>query len=250
MGDPDMTGPAALPAERFIAACDKPVLNLPAAVARTARDGIPDLLAGIAGLCVPKIRRVMPQDPWPSDLALPLLVRPLATHGGSGLQIVSNESDVARIDAARSETVFVSEFHDFRSLDGYWRKYRIIFVDGRPYPYHLAISPQWLVHYATADMPAHAWKLDEERRFLAAPEQALGTGGMAALEAIGQRLGLAYAGIDFSVLPDGRILVFEANPVMLVHPEEPQGVLAHKNAYVARILDAFEALLDKSTARP
>jgi hypothetical protein len=50
------------------------------------------------------------------------------------------------------------------------------------------------------------------------------------------------------VLADGRILVFEANPVMLVHPEDEQGVLAFKNPFVARILDAFEALLSRRTA--
>ncbi|MBS0449427.1 MAG: tetratricopeptide repeat protein [Proteobacteria bacterium] len=248
MGDPDMTGPAAAPAERYVAECGKPVLNLPSRVARTARDQLPALLDGIEGLCVPKVRRVEPGDPWPTDLACPLLLRPIATHGGSGLQRAADAEELARIGSDRAGTVFVSEFHDFRSADGCWRKYRVIFVGGRPYPYHLAISPHWLVHYATADMPAHPWKLDEERRFLEAPEQVLGEQGMRALEAVGARLDLAYAGIDFSLLPDGRILVFEANPVMLVHPEDPAGVLAHKNACIARILDAFEALLEQTVA--
>jgi hypothetical protein len=62
---------------------------------------------------------------------------------------------------------------------------------------------------------------------------------------------LDYAGIDFTVLPDGRLLVFEANPTMLAHPEKPGSPLAHKNPPVQRIFDAFEDLLQASarTAR-
>jgi hypothetical protein len=117
-----------------------------------------------------------------------------------------------------------------------------MFIDGRPYPYHLAISPHWMVHYVTADMTSASWKLDEERRFLDDMGAALGERALRAVEAIGRRLALDYAGIDFTVLEDGRVLVFEANATMLVHREARDGVLAHKNAYVQRILDAFEQM--------
>jgi hypothetical protein len=54
---------------------------------------------------------------------------------------------------------------------------------------------------------------------------------------------LDYAGVDFSLLPDGRVLLFEANATMLVHPEAKDGPLAHKNPAIERILAAFQALL-------
>ncbi len=98
-------------------------------------------------------------------------------------------------------------------------------------------------------MQAHAWKLEEERRFLEDPEAVLGAAGVAAIAAIGARMDLDYAGVDFSVLRDGRILVFEANPVMFVHPEDAQGALAFKIPHVARILDAFEAVLARTAGR-
>jgi hypothetical protein len=44
------------------------------------------------------------------------------------------------------------------------------------------------------------------------------------------------------LLPDGRVLVFEANATMLVHREDVDGVNAHKNAFVQRIVDAFEQM--------
>ena len=105
-----------------------------------------------------------------------------------------------------------------------------------------------MVHYYTADMGDHAWKLEEEKRFLQDPQAALGAAAMQTLREIGERLDLDYAGIDFSLLPDGRVLVFEANSTMLVHPEKADGPYAHKNAYVRRILDAFEAMLAERIA--
>lgn len=63
-----------------------------------------------------------------------------------------------------------------------------------------------------------------------------------ALAAIGRRLDLDYGGIDFTLLPDGRVLVFEANATMLVHRERNSGMLAHKNLHVQTIVDAFERL--------
>jgi len=39
------------------------------------------------------------------------------------------------------------------------------------------------------------------------------------------------------------VLLFEANATMLVHPEAEDGPLAHKTPYVARILNAFRAML-------
>ena len=182
MGDPDMIGAAALPAARFIAASSKPVLNLPEAVARTSREKIPALLAGIPGLFVPRVWRLAAGEAWPSEIAgrLPVLVRPVDSHGGEGLQLVTSADELAGIAARSSEPCYVSQFCDFRSADGYHRKYRIIFINRQPLPYHLAISPNWLVHYATADMADHPWKLAEERRFLENPEQVLGAAGFAA----------------------------------------------------------------------
>lgn len=244
MGDPDLTGAVAGPLQRFLAGKHKPLLNPPDKVAHTARHRLPRLLTGIHGIIVPPLWRCADGAAW-NDAAteLPLLARPVHTQGGEGMVKIESAQALAALRAGQREPMYVSRFVDYRSSDGYFRKYRVIFIDRVPYPYHLAIGPDWMVHYATADMEAHPWKLEEERRFLDTPAAVLGDEGMAALRAIGRRLDLDYAGIDFSLAPDKRILVFEANPTMLVHPEAATGPLAHKNPYVCRILDAFEAML-------
>jgi glutathione synthase/RimK-type ligase-like ATP-grasp enzyme len=91
-------------------------------------------------------------------------------------------------------------------------------------------------------MEAHPWKLAQELAYLADPRAAFGERAFAVLAAIARRMDLDYCGIDFSLLPDGRVLLFEANATMLVHPEAEDGVTARKNPYVARIFTAFENL--------
>ncbi|MBV8660452.1 MAG: tetratricopeptide repeat protein [Burkholderiales bacterium] len=248
VGDPDVMGPTLAPSEQFIAQCDKPVLNLPARVARTSRERLPELFADIPRVIVPPIERLVRGQVTPAVLAqygliYPLLVRPSGSHGGMYLDKVDDIAALEALVTLHADAYYVSRFHDYRSSDGYYRKYRIVFVNGQPYPYHLAISEHWLVHYETAGMQGMAWKQAEERRFLEDPTQALGEIAMQAINAIGQAMSLEYCGVDFSLLPDGRVLVFEANATMLVHPEPDDSELAYKNPYVRRILEAFERML-------
>ncbi len=143
---------------------------------------------------------------------------------------------------------YLTRFWPFRSADGFFRKYRVVFVDRCPLPYHLAIGPHWLVHHATAGMEADPARQAEEARFLSQPEGAIGARAMDGIRAIGERLDLDFAGVDFSLLPDGRVLVFEANATMLVHPEEEAGPFAYRNGAVRRILAAFEAMVAQRLA--
>ncbi|MBV9750761.1 MAG: hypothetical protein JO157_18300, partial [Acetobacteraceae bacterium] len=131
-----------------------------------------------------------------------------------------------------------------------WRKYRAIFVGGEVLPYHLAASEHWLVHYWTAGMDAHSARREDEARFLADPTATLGALAWDALRAIGPRIGLDWCGIDFACLADGRVLVFEANATMNIHPEDGRGPFAYKNPAVNAILDAFEAMLDRTADAP
>ena len=247
IGDPDMSGPADAKLAAFLSVNTKRLLNDPAGVARTRRDRIPALLAGIDGLLVPRVCRI---EGTPSSAAImravggsgvapPLLLRPAGGHGGAGVLRIE---DWDGFDAPGAPAWYATAFHDCRSADGYTRKYRVIFVGGVPYAYHLAISSDWLVHYFSADMDSQAWKLAEEAAFLADPCAVLGERAYAALHEAGTRLGLNYCGIDFG-LAAGRIVVFEANATMLVHPETNTGPLAFKNPATSRITAALQAML-------
>jgi len=266
IGDPDYADATEAPVAAFLQRCDRAVLNDPARVANTRRDRLPALLAGIEGLAVPKTARFDAAVMAAGDLAAsvagaglstPVLIRPIGSHGGKGLTLANTSDDLEAIgtgaaaglfaaEMGANAGVYATEFVDFKTpADGLYRKYRVIFVDRTAYPYHLAIAGHWLVHYESAEMPGDAVRQAEELRFLEYPRAALGDSAMAAVVAIGERLDLDYAGVDFSILPDGRVLVFEANATMFVHPEAADSEFAYKTPYVERITTAFQALVDR-----
>lgn len=254
VGDADVAAPMTERLAGFEQACERPLLNPPSAVARTPRHRLASLLADLKDVAVAPCIRLdaLPESPGDLTRALqqggidfPVLARPIAMHGGEALSIHEDRESLDTALSGISGAFYVTAFHDSRSADGYYRKYRVIFIDGQAYPYHLAISSHWMVHYFSADMEGTRWKLDEELRFLNDPFAALGSRAYAAIEHIGRRLGLDYGGIDCTILPDGRVLVFEANATMLVHREREGGTLGHKNAYVQRIVDAFNRMLER-----
>ena len=247
IADPDLTARTAPNVARFLETCTRPVLNPPDRIGRTSRDQTAGLLTGIEGLVVPQTARIeagalathgLVKAARLAGVAPPFLVRPVGSHGGQGLALITDGDDSVAIGE-----VYVTAFHDFRSADGLYRKYRMIFVDRRPLPYHLAIGPRWMVHYEKSGTAEHPDRLAEEDRFLADPDAALGAAAMAAIRAIGQAIDLDFCGLDFSIAPDGRVLVFEANATMLVHPELADGPLAHKNPAIETIFTAFRAML-------
>ena len=246
IGDADDGDEALARAASYEAICQVPFLNPPGRVQRTKRDRMPVLLAGIDGLVVPRvIRREVDSAGTLFDRAglhLPVLLRKAGRHGGDSVELIHT---VEELDASspHSGSCYLTEYYDYRSADGFFRKYRVIFVDRQPFPYHLAISPDWLVHYFSADMIAHAWKQAEELAFLGDMRAVLGDRAIGALHEIARRIDLDYAGIDFSLLPDGSLLFFEANATMLLHPEDADGPLATKNRFIFRILDAFESVV-------
>ena len=240
-------------ADAFAQRCGKPVLNDPATVLRTRRDLIPSLLGGIEGLVIPQVARLPGEMDAEAAVracealgfAMPVILRVAGQHGGKKVAL-SLDLDEVRQDwdaLGERDGTYVTRFSDYRSADGFCRKYRVIFVDRTPMPYHLAISPHWLVHYFSADMQAYPWKQEEEMRFLADMEGALGTRAVAALREIGRRMDLDYCGIDFGLTADGDVLLFEANATMLVHPEAVDGPFAAKNPFIDRILGAFDDLV-------
>ena len=252
IGDRDSMDGNEAAVRRFLAHNHRPFLNHPDAVFRTARDTMPALFASIPDVvCPPTLRqstdRFKDAVGQCAALEFPLIVRPGGSHGGSHLVKLDHPDQLQALALFNARVYYATRYVDYRSADGYFRKYRMIFVARKCYPYHLAIGKHWVVHYETADMNAIEWKLREERAFLENPRAALGDRAMDAVQAIGQAMDLDYCGIDFSLLPDGQVLVFEANATMLVHGEAADSPLAHKNPFVAQIFDALHQHVDALT---
>lgn len=236
----------------FASICRRPLLNNPFHVERTSRTSIVPLLQSIDGLVVPQTRKIETADAMVaaariSQIKAPWIVRPVGRHGGEDVILSESGREVCQ-HIVQHGTCYATQFVDYRSPDGKYRKYRMIFVDRKPYPYHLAIGDHWLVHYRTSEMGLSKPKRVEEEAFLLEPQSVLGERGMRALAAIGKTIDLDYAGIDFSLLPDGRLLLFEANATMLVHPEDDP-IFDYKKSAVGRILNALNEKIAERIGR-
>jgi glutathione synthase/RimK-type ligase-like ATP-grasp enzyme len=157
-----------------------------------------------------------------SGLTFPLLVRVPGFHTGRHFQRVEN-ADLLRAGAASfpGDDAWLIEQLDARDGEGMYRKLRVMFIDRRLYPLHLAISRDWKVHYFRADMADSEKNREVDRNFLDDMAGAIGQRAVAALERISATLDLDYGGIDFAVNAAGEVLLFEANATMVMAPLGP-----------------------------
>jgi tetratricopeptide (TPR) repeat protein len=244
IADAPNAGPALRAAQAFIAAQDRPALNAPAAVPLTSRDAVVSHFADSDAVAVASIVRATRGNVRALQPAFPFLIRPLDSHAGNDLAKVdcAAELDAYLHATPEVEEFYLSAFVDYRNADGYFRKYRIVFVEGVPYPVHLAISPRWMIHYYNAPMAENAWMRDEEHAFLRDIDAVFDGPRARGLREIAAAIPLDYFGIDASIAPDGRVLLFEASAAMIVHLRDPIALYPYKARYVPRIIDALERL--------
>ncbi len=212
-------------------------------------------LAALPGVAAPRTRRFRRNDISAELLAaegfaFPLLLRSPGFHAGDNFELVT---DAAQLPAALAELpgndLYAIAFYDARAHDGWVRKYRVVFIDGRPYPVHLAIAQQWKVHYFSGAMAESATHRAEEQRFLDGMDAVLGADGMATLGKIGATLQLDYGGVDFGRDRYGRIIVFEANATMAVYPPPDDTLWDYRRAAHANAIAAVRAMLVERAVR-
>ena len=244
------------PAQALVDSVGSPVINPPHVIAGTGRDAVARRLAQLPGCCVPPTRLYSAAElaaalleASQESLAFPLLVRPAGTHGGDNFEKfedpVQLEAFLNRLDAS---SYYLTSFVDYRSNDGYFRKYRFVCVGDEILPYHLAVDDKWKVHHVTTSMATHAWMQDEEHAFLEDPWHVFGAAQRDALQSIRDAIGLDYFGIDCGLAHDGTVVVFEVNASMLVHGNNQR--FPYKKKAVERIRQAFQALLERRARRP
>jgi glutathione synthase/RimK-type ligase-like ATP-grasp enzyme len=242
----------------------RPVINEPNRIARLSRDGVANLLKDAPGILIPATVRIGRPElerigagalPVAGVLGrgdFPVIVRPISSHAGSGLQKLDEASAIAAYLADHPEPLFyMSPFVDYRGADGFFRKYRVALIDGRSFASHAAISRNWMVHYLNAGMSESAEKRAEEARWMAefdAPE-GFAARHATALRGIAERLGLDYVTIDCGEAPDGRLLVFEADVAGIVHAMDPPDLFPYKGPAMRKLFAGFRAMLCRRAGR-
>jgi glutathione synthase/RimK-type ligase-like ATP-grasp enzyme len=240
----------------------RPLLNPPQLVANLDRDKLHHVLDGITGLDIPKtiglsraqlldisndvltLRDVAP------DLVFPVIVRPRGSHAGKGLAKIHDCGALGRyLDERHERDFFISRFVDYSGEDGLFRKYRLVFVDGRAYACHMAIADRWDIWYLNATMSQSTAKRLEEETFIRGFDSGFARRHASALAGITERIGLDYFIVDCAETKDGRLLVFEADNTAIVHDMDPPDVFPYKPPQMRKIFDAFAALIERRSRK-
>jgi glutathione synthase/RimK-type ligase-like ATP-grasp enzyme len=241
----------------------KPLLNHPDRIALLARERLHSVVKSAPGIVMPATVRIdrttlgeiaagrsVLQAHLP-DGAFPLVVRPLDSHAGRGLQKIDDAAALARyLDERPERGFYVSSYVNYSSPDGLFRKYRIVFIGGRPYACHMAIADQWMLYYLNAGMGESTQKKIEEERFMTGFGQEFARRHRAALAGLAERIGLDYFGIDCAQTADGQLLLFEADVAMIVHLMDSPSVFPYKVPQMRKVFAEFGAMLKDRASRP
>lgn len=233
----------------------KPVINAPQHIPNVEREAASALLQGVPGLQIPAT--------WPVDRAtlaaiasgtaplgdafpgcrLPVILRPLGSHGGHGLARIDSLAEIDAYLAAEADPHFyLSNFIDYSGPDGLFRKLRVALIDGQAFACHMGVSSHWMIHYVNAGMYENAAKRAEELAFMEgfADFAARHAGALAAIH---QRSQLEYVCIDCAETRDGELLIFEIDHAMVVHAMDPEDLFPYKQVHMLKVKQAFEAYL-------
>lgn len=202
------------------------IINRPGAVLQSTRDLVARKLAGIEGLAVPRTARLRAGKPTiamqavaKSGLGFPVILRETGTHKGMilGIMRTADETHASLVEGIEH---FATEFVDFRSPDGLYRKYRTFFIGRHIVFRHMLVSDEWNVHAKDRQrfMATRPDLMAEEEAMFARAEGAFPAAILETLRTVRDRMNLDVFGIDFGLLPDGRVLLFECNASMNFFP--------------------------------
>lgn len=261
IGDADLCGEGLEAARAVLARTDRPLINDPTAALRTGRASNAARLRGLLNVVaphmvtVPRHLLVGPEAAAivaASGFEFPFLMRPPGFHTGRYFVRVDSLPELTEAAASfPGDDVCFIEALDARDRDGFHRKCRVMIIDRKIYPVHLAISRRWKVHYFKADMADSPENRAQDAAFLDDMPSFVGARGMAALERINAALDLDYCGIDFAVNAAGDILLFEANATMVMVPLSDDRKWDYRRPAFDRIFAAVNAMLvQRASAAP
>jgi len=221
------------------------VINRPEAVLRTTRDQVSRMLTGIPGLIVPKAVRLHGSKASmaartldKAGIVAPVILRQAGTHTG---KIVGLFDSVDEAAAALGPGEHVAtQFVDFSSADGLYRKFRVYFIGPHVILRHMIVGDSWNVHVKdrTRFMSQHPELVAEERALFDSADP-FAPAVRDVLRHVRERMPLDFFGMDFAITQSGELVLFEANATMNFFPlwptKDPQFI------YLTKCLDPAQA---------
>jgi glutathione synthase/RimK-type ligase-like ATP-grasp enzyme len=219
ISDPDICSGALKLVAEIVEKSARSCFNHPAAILRTSREQVARTLAGTPGLKVPRNMRASVKTPAElreavrqERLKYPLLVRVAGYHAGMHMIRVDTPADMDQVAELerRNRDFYVTEFVDFASPDGLYRKYRVAVVGEEIFLRHMIVGEKWLLHAARRTTNTES----EEYAVLSSFEETRALRWRPVFREIARRLELDYFGVDCAEDKSGQLLLFEANACM------------------------------------
>ncbi|MBG1231817.1 ATP-grasp domain-containing protein [Aestuariivirga litoralis] len=205
-----------------------PVLNAPFQVLQTTRQRNAEVLQGTDGVVVPKILRFQNHHGERIAVALllereigfPLIIRDPFQQMGRGVFKIDTVDDLlALLPSLGNSEFYAIAFIDNPLKPGLYRKYRAAVIGSQIFISHVRFNNSWSVHrirdeaqqgqidtavsnMAQAESLMHHLETPENKRV------------WQRLQNLCRKIPLDFFGVDFDVMPDGRLLFFEANAAM------------------------------------
>ncbi|MFM2408576.1 MAG: hypothetical protein RL358_1318 [Pseudomonadota bacterium] len=261
IGESDETRSLLLQLDGALKDWPRPILNRAEPITRLSRDCAYTLLNDLPGVVMPATARLTREQlngiaRQPSTLGnhltechFPLIIRPVGSHAGHGLEKLANPAQLLNYLQLMPEAMFyLSRFIDYSDADGQFRKYRIVLIADQAYAAHMGISAHWIIHYMNAGMEESLDKRMEEAHFMSEFEHGFAPRHAEALHAIYQRMQLDYLVLDCAETHDGKLLVFEVDNSAVVHTLDSAELFPYKQPQMRKVFAAFRALLFNARA--
>lgn len=232
-----------------------PVINDPRRVLETTRERNALRLNLIPGVRFPKTEKLkwdgisldaIAKEICGLGFVFPIIVRQVGSQTGSTVKLVSNKQELCSHfqNSPANREYYVIEFQDYRNERNIFNKTRVFFIDGNFYPVANLFNDSWNVHSGDrySIMDKTQWTQDEERSFLNNPISYLGRENFDKLHKIRDLVSLDFFGIDFTILPDRTLFIFELNAAMR-HNFDHAKNFPYTEPHLRKISNAFDAMI-------
>ncbi|MGF1524946.1 MAG: TauD/TfdA family dioxygenase [Leptolyngbyaceae cyanobacterium] len=253
---PDLKRGSLLAAARFIDRYPHlPVINHPRQVLLTTRERNALRLNMIPGVSFPQTEKIrwdgvaldaIAREILSLGFTFPIIIRLVGSQTGSSVALIKDEAEL-RTHFQKSQAnreYYVIQFRDCRNSQQIFNKTRIFFIDGNFYPVANLFHDAWSVHSGDrySVMAQNPWMQEKEKSFLNDPINYLGLQAFDKLRQIRDVVNLDFFGIDFTLLEDGTLFIFELNAAMR-HNFDHAGNFPYTKPHLQRISGAFETML-------
>ncbi len=237
-------------ADRFLKGFRGRVLNRPQGVMESQRDRVAARMADVEGLIVPPVAKFKGRPTLAIaaiekvGLGFPAILR-IAGHHDGRVDGVCADVDAVLRQIDPKQTYYLTQFFDLRQPTGLYRKFRVFYFGDRAVVRHRLVSDNWNVHGPAREavMPDYPDEIAEEKRVVEGGLAALPEQVQRILGDIRRRMPLDFFGIDFDIMPDGRVILFEANATMMFFPVSTDPRFAYGHSAREQATAAFDAMI-------